>query len=639
MTKAPLDFEKPTSRGDVSDGGVLDAVQQAAGLGYWQWEPSTGQLHCSDVLCRLLDCEAGESSPSRTEHLFQLVHPDDRQRVEFTIRGAMKDPSRPFSIQHRLVCGSSGEVMHVRHKGFVHCSGSEDGEPLLLATVQDITAEVADDKTESGEQDWLDTFVNAVPDLLGALPDIVVLKDGQGRWLVANEFTQNLFNLDSESYRFQTDYELAETSKVHHDAHLECARTDEIAWELGELSVQEESILTADGRDERIFETLKVPLFYDDGSRKALMVLGRDISERRRADSQNRRLGRILEDSYNEIYTVDLDTMKFIQVNRGARLNLGYTVEELREMTPADISENSKSDLHERVRPLIDGTQRLLTFEAVHIRKDGSRYPVELRLFRSHSEPNPVFVAIGQDISERKRIERIKNEFISVVSHELRTPLTPITGVLELLRYDPSLECDERTRKMIDVAHRNAQRLRRLIDQLLDFRALSLGRASFELRDLEMGDILRHVERSSVYLSERYDFEMQMDLPDEQLWVFADRRYLIQLFNILLGNAAKFSPPQGTVSISAAADGDVVCVAVGDQGPGIPEEMRAHIFDRFVQADSTATREYGGTGIGLSLAKLIVDNFGGEIYFECGEEGGTTFFVELPLHERGSGVQ
>jgi PAS domain S-box-containing protein len=367
----------------------------------------------------------------------------------------------------------------------------------------------------------------------------------------------------------------------------------------------------------------------------AQVVTVQDVTERLRAESTNRRLGRILEDSYNEIFVIDQHTLRFVQVNRGARLNLGYSVEEMSQMTPVDISTRltSAQDFKRRAASLDDGEQRLLTYESLQIRKDGSTYPVEVRLSLSQNEPEPVYVAVVEDITERKQNERIRDEFISVVSHELRTPLTPISGVLELLRKTPEIQGNENTSKMVDIAHRNAVRLRRLIEQLLDFRNLSLGDASFDMRNLELRDVVKQTIQNLSYLDQRYEFELDVDLGGAELWVWADRRYVVQLINILLSNAAKFSPPRSIISVSAKQVGKCARLSVADQGPGIPEKVREHIFDRFVQADSTSTRHHGGTGLGLSLAKLIVDSFGGDISFECGQEAGTTFNVDLPLRE------
>ncbi|QDG51949.1 PAS domain S-box protein [Persicimonas caeni] len=377
----------------------------------------------------------------------------------------------------------------------------------------------------------------------------------------------------------------------------------------------------------------KTPVDLDEVMSGGRNSTRKKLSLSQQINSQNQRLGRILEDSYNEIYMVDPRTMRFVWVNRGARVNLGYTVEELSHMTPADISEDTLEGIYERAKPLVYGEKRMLSFEGVHLRKDGSRYPVEIRLLRAASDADATVVAIVQDISERKRNERIKDEFISIVSHELRTPLTPIIGVLDLLESDPVVTEDEHVEQLVGVARRNALRLRRLIDQLLDYRDLSQGDASFDLRNLELGDVILASIHACRYLHQRYDFELNLQLASEELWVLADRGYMVQLMSILLSNAAKFSPVGAEVTVATETHDSHALISISDCGPGIPEEMRAHIFDQFVQADSTATRRYGGTGIGLSLAQLIVEQFDGRIFFECGEEAGTTFYVELPLCE------
>jgi PAS domain S-box-containing protein len=612
-----------------SDSALLTAIEQGARMGYWWCDLASGQIHCSAGLNRLLGREPEATLCDGPDDLLEGLCAEDTTSLEQTVKSVIAGTTTAFDLVCRLSHTTNSQPLtknssprYLRHRGPTPCSLG--GADALVVTVQDVTEE-----TRENEQDyWLDTLVEVVPGL-------ICVKDGQGRWLAAKDDELEAADLGNIGYRGKTDRELAEFSETYRAVVEECIETDEAAFQEGVASHSEESFPKQAGGAARVLETTKVPLFHEDGSRKGLVVVSHDITERRRAESMNRRLGRILEDSNNEIFVIDERTHRFIQVNRGARLNLGYSAEELRQMAPFDISEDvcTVEQFERRVAPLLDGSQRLLTFDSIHRRKDGSTYPVEIRLLLSRNEPEPVFVAIVEDITERKQNERLRDEFISIVSHELRTPLTPISGVLELLSTAPEIVGDDRIRQMVDVAYRNAGRLRRLIDQLLDFRNLSLGHASFDMRDVELRDVVSQTAKNASFLDERYDFELQIDTDAQAHHVWVDRRYLIQLINILLSNAAKFSPADSTISLSIGQVGEFARLSIADEGPGIPEKMREHIFDRFVQADSTSTRHHGGTGLGLSMAQLIVKSFEGKISFECGEKGGTTFHVDLPLRE------
>ena len=246
---------------------------------------------------------------------------------------------------------------------------------------------------------------------------------------------------------------------------------------------------------------------------------------------------------------------------------------------------------------------------------------------RDLQEANETLVS---EIAERKRAEKVKENFVSTVSHELRTPLTLIKGSLGLIRSGTVGELPDNVRSMLDIAYNNSERLIRLINGILDIDRIELGRLEYQMAPLELGEMLRQ----SLRAAEKYGTENNVtlvwsgDVPGAR--VYGDWDRLVQVMSSLISNAAKFSPENDQVEISLSGRNGGFRVTVADHGSGVPEEFRDKIFGKFAQADATDTRQRGGTGLGLYIAKAIVEKHGGTIGFESGAGKGTTFFFDLP---------
>lgn len=239
-------------------------------------------------------------------------------------------------------------------------------------------------------------------------------------------------------------------------------------------------------------------------------------------------------------------------------------------------------------------------------------------------------LCILRDITERKRAERLKTEFLSVVSHELRTPLTSISGSLALLSAGMGGELPDQAHTMIDIAHRNSERLVRLINDLLDLQKIESGTMPMQMEPVEVIPLIERVLEATYAYGSRYGitFELHNEAPDVRIYADADR--LMQVLTNLLSNAAKFSPAGSSVTLTVARRERDVRVCVADRGVGIPNEYQQHIFKKFAQIDSSSSRQKEGTGLGLSISKAIVEMHGGCIGCESEPGAGATFFFDVP---------
>ena len=238
-------------------------------------------------------------------------------------------------------------------------------------------------------------------------------------------------------------------------------------------------------------------------------------------------------------------------------------------------------------------------------------------------------VGTNADITAGKEVERVKNEFIATVSHELRTPLTAIIGSLSLIR-ETAENLDPEVASFIDMASQNSDRLAALINDVLDIEKIGSGQMTIILRPMNLRELLEKAVRMNTPYADIHNVKLKL-LPGDEFRVAADADRLMQVLTNLISNAAKFSPPQAEVEVSALACNGKVRVNVRDHGPGIPDNFRSQIFQRFERADNSNTRRKGGTGLGLAISKALIEHMNGTIDFDSAEGQGSTFYFELPI--------
>jgi PAS domain S-box-containing protein len=263
-------------------------------------------------------------------------------------------------------------------------------------------------------------------------------------------------------------------------------------------------------------------------------------------------------------------------------------------------------------------------------RSDGTEIPVEVVLNPIHAGDKVLVLGVVIDISERKRLERLKDEFVSTVSHELRTPLTSISGSLGLLIGGAAGTLPDAAARLLGIAQSNSQRLVRLINDILDIEKMESSQIVFNFRPVEARTLVEQTIEGSRGFADGYGVRLRLDPAAADGQVHADPDRLAQVVTNLLSNAIKFSPPGGEVAVGIERRDHAMRISVRDHGPGIPPEFKARIFEKFAQADATDARQKGGTGLGLSIVKEIVTRLGGKVGFADAEGGGTVFHVELP---------
>ena len=239
-------------------------------------------------------------------------------------------------------------------------------------------------------------------------------------------------------------------------------------------------------------------------------------------------------------------------------------------------------------------------------------------------------VGVYQDITALKEVERLKDEFFSMATHELRTPLTAITmsaGLLaELLAGGGG-----RVAELAVLVANNAQRMRTLVDDLLDLSRLEHGRLALHRRRFDLCAVVHHAVEHVEPLAERKRQRLEVHLPDTACILLADAGRIEQVVLNLLSNAIKYTPEGGRVGVGVTVEDGQLVVAVWDNGPGVPEDDRAHIFERFYRSRRDEVHNSsGGTGLGLPIARMLVELHGGRLWFMPAPGGGSIFRFTLP---------
>ncbi len=285
-------------------------------------------------------------------------------------------------------------------------------------------------------------------------------------------------------------------------------------------------------------------------------------------------------------------------------------------------------DLHEAVRKVLGGE----SYISSEIRTLGTvPLYLEVRVVRV---PGPAteagVVAVFHDVTERRRVEKMRRDFVANVSHELRTPLTAIKGAAETL-LQGALESPEDARRFAEMIDRQARRLGHLVEDLLDLASIESGEAAPHLEEISLGRVAEDLLEEVADRAKAKGLMLVNQMPQDPLEIKADRQLLEQALLNLLDNAIKYTDAGGQVTLGAQVGEKELAILVSDTGMGIAQPDQIRLFERFYRVDKDRSREMGGTGLGLAIVKHIAQAHGGRVEVESRLGAGSTFRLTLPL--------
>ncbi|WP_394778376.1 ATP-binding protein [Undibacterium sp.] len=357
------------------------------------------------------------------------------------------------------------------------------------------------------------------------------------------------------------------------------------------------------------------------------LMQDRNAAETRQAESEQR-LRTITDNLPAQIAYLDLEE-RYLFANAFLSTVAGVPVQQLLGRSMREVRGHA---VHAVVAPYI---KRALAGETVTFQGEGqwqgNTYIYESIYVPARGQDGVVcgLYAMTFDITDRKKVEKIKNEFVSTVSHELRTPLTSINGSLGLVLAGVVGDVSPKIRELMEVAHRNVERLIRMINEMLDLEKIESGSMTFDIRLHDLVPLVEQAIDSSRAYSQQYGIGIRFESKPAQAHAYVDQDRFTQVIINLLSNAVKFSNAGAAVDVMMVIRDGVIRIDIADRGCGIPVEFYGKIFNKFSQADGSNIRKKGGSGLGLSICKPLIEKMGGSMGFTSQLDVGSTFYIEL----------
>lgn len=595
----------------------LNMVLKGTRAGTWDWNIKTSKVMYNERWAEIIGYQLAALEPVGIHTWQKYCHPDDYIKSKQLMHQHFGDPHSEYDCITRML-HRSGHWVWVHARGRVY-EWDERGKPCKIAgTLIDVTQQhQAQEQLLLSGQRFKGAFDAA------ALGIGIVSLDG--RWTEVNQALCKMLGYTEQellSLNFQ-DITYPEDLKTDLTLLKQLLAGDIPLYQLKKRYVTKSGSL--------LWVLIAVSVVRDSNGKPLHLVKQvEDINQQTLSASalaDNARFQKALFNNMAEAVIVVNEELNIEQSSKSAVLLL-----------PA-LTGKGQTSLHEVLPELVQPLQQMMG----HIpTAAASRFELEVdipwrghmslefslsKIFRNGSA---LWIVMIRDLSEAKRIERMKDEFVSTVSHELRTPLTSIRGALGLITAGVMGNVPEPIHNMLKIAEDNSQRLSLLINDLLDLEKLQAGKFELNFQDVDIIKLIDHLVEAMSPVAESYQVTIRR-ANNTGVTLNTDPSRLTQALSNLLSNACKYSPANDEVLINYKVINDQLMIEVSDHGAGIPEEFHSRIFTKFSQADSSDTRGKAGTGLGLAICKELVEQMGGQIGYESEPGHGACFWLTLPI--------
>ncbi len=639
----------------------------AGNVGIWDWNLEQVEFYIDTNLKTTLGYTELDI-PNSLEAWYGLIHPEDRGLVMAAIQDYLEGVTLTYAIEHRKI-HKNGEVLWFLSQG-VAFSGAEDQIIRMAGTETEIT-----------KRKHIETALQEKALLLDLANDSIIVRDLLDQITFWNQKAVEVYGYTVQEAIGKYLYDLLPTAFPQRSLAIKKQLLTQGRWE-GELiqTKRDGTEITVSSR-----QALQLDMY---GNPRQVLEINTDITAAKQAKATlqeaNRRWQSLLDNI--QLVVVGTDQDGLLEYANPFFLELtGYTKEEVLGINWLEkfIPPAHQSILREKT--LVSSENFAPYYQNPILTKVGEERMIAWNntLLRNPDGTVSSVMSIGEDITDRQIVNRMKDEFISVISHELRTPLTAIRGSLGLLAGGFLEKHPEKAQRMIEIAAENTDRLTRLINDILDIERIEAGKMDLEINPCSPLEMIQYTLTTLQPLASKIDVSLELgEIPPiiRETSLLADRDRLLQVLTNLVSNAIKFSPPQGKIEVTAriiscvdrstqrettatalqqqsgvldaqaaqaaqaqeddyskycpilpSATSQHILFQVKDQGGGIPTDKLESIFDRFQQVDASDSRSKGGTGLGLTICRNIIRRHGGAIWAESQLGAGSSFFFSLPM--------